>query len=46
MPDIILKEQNVNVKNYPTDLKDANMKNIDSIGAKDKLIEKWGQVNG
>lgn len=46
MPDIILKEQEVKVKNYPTDLKDADMKNIDSVEVKEKLTEVWGEVNG
>lgn len=46
MPDKILKEQDNKVENYPTDLKDANMTGIDSTEIKEKLIEKWGKVNG
>lgn len=46
MPDKILKEQDNKVENYPTDLKDANMTGIDSTEIKEKLIEKWGEVNG
>lgn len=46
MPDIILKDQSVKVKNYPTNLVDADMKGIDSIDLKEKLTEKWGEVNG
>lgn len=46
MPDIILKEQKNNVQNYPTDFAEANMEGIDSIETKNKLIEKWGEVNG
>lgn len=46
MPDKILKEQNSKVKNYPTDLKDADMENIDSVETKEKLIEVWSEVNG
>lgn len=46
MPDIIIKDQKVNVKNYPLNLKDANMKGIDSIDTKENLIEVWGEVNG
>lgn len=46
MPDIIIKDQKVNVKNYPLNLKDANMKGIDSIDTKEKLMEVWGEVNG
>lgn len=46
MPDVILKNQNSKVANYPTNLTDANMKNIDSMETKAKLIELWDQVNG
>lgn len=46
IPDIILKNQQSNVKNYPTNLKEADMTEIDSISVKDTLIEKWGEVNG
>jgi len=46
MPDIILKDQKSNVQNYPTDFAEANMEGIDSIETKNKLIEKWGEVNG
>ena len=46
MPDKILKDQESNVKNYPTNLKDADMENIDSVETKDKLIEAWSEVNG
>lgn len=46
MPDKILKDQNSNVKNYPSNLKDADMENIDSVETKEKLIEVWSEVNG
>lgn len=46
MPDKILKEQESKVKNYPTNLKDADMTNIDSIEVKNKLTEVWSEVNG
>ena len=46
MPDKILKEQENKMKNYPENLKDANMTGIDSTETKEKLIEKWGEVNG
>ena len=46
MPDIILKEQNVKVKNYPLDLKYADMTGVDSISTKDRLTEVWSEVNG
>ncbi len=45
MPAIILKEQENKIKNYPTDLKDADMKNIESMEIKDKLTKKWEEVN-
>lgn len=45
-PDIILKDQAVKMKNYPTNLKDADMKGIDSIEIKKHLTEVWSKVNG
>lgn len=46
MPDKILKDQENKIKNYPENLKDANMEGIDSTEVKERLIEKWGEVNG
>ena len=46
MPDKILKDQKNKMKNYPENLKDANMTGIDSTETKEKLIKKWGEVNG
>ena len=46
MPDKILKDQENKMKNYPENLKDADMTGIDSTETKDMLIEKWGEVNG
>ena len=46
MPDKILKDQKVSVNNYPTDLVDANMNGIDSTEVKNKLMERWNEVNG
>lgn len=46
MPDIILKNQNNKIKNYPNNLKDANMSGIDSVKVKEELTKKWGEVNG
>ena len=46
MPDKILKVQESKVKNYPTNLKDADMKDIDSIEVKNKLTEVWSEING
>lgn len=46
MPDIILKNQENKILNYPKNLKDADMTGIDSTKIKEKLTEKWGEVNG
>lgn len=46
LPDKILKNQEVKVKNYPTNLKDAKMDGIDSVSVKQVLISKWEKVNG
>ena len=46
MPDIIIKNQDNKVKNYPTNLKDAKMDGIDDIKTKERLMEIWSEVNG
>lgn len=46
MPDIIIKNQDNKVKNYPTNLKDAKMDGIDDINTKERLMEIWSEVNG
>lgn len=46
MPDVILKNQENKVKNYPENLKDADMAGVDSIEVKEKLTERWEEVNG
>ncbi|MBQ8192735.1 MAG: extracellular solute-binding protein [Bacilli bacterium] len=46
MPDVILKNQENKVENYPTNLRDADMTGINSTETKENLIEKWGKVNG
>ena len=46
MPDKVLKNQEVAVENYPTNLKDANMEGINSMETKEHLMELWGEVNG
>lgn len=46
LPDKILKNQEVKVKNYPTNLKDAKMDGIDSVSVKQDLISRWEKVNG
>lgn len=46
MPDIILKDQNNKMENYPTYLTDANMTGIESTETKKYLTELWEKVNG
>lgn len=46
MPDLVLIDQENKMKNYPTDLKNADMTGIDSTEVKEKLIERWEEVNG
>lgn len=46
MPDIILKNQENKMENYPENLTDADMTGIDNTETKNKLTEKWGEVNG
>lgn len=46
MPDIIIKDQNNKMKNYPEDLIDADMTGIDSTKVKEHLTKRWGEVNG
>ncbi len=46
MPDIILKDQNNKVANYPDNLIDADMTGIDSIQTKERLTKRWEEVNG
>lgn len=46
MPDKVLKDQETSVKNYPKNLKDADMEGIDSVTTKEELTELWGKVNG
>ena len=45
-PDVILKDQKSSIVGYPTDLTDAKMDGIYSTSVKEKLTEKWSQVNG
>lgn len=46
LPDIVLKNQNNQVKNYPKNLIDADMTGIDSISRKNELIKAWSEING
>ena len=45
-PEIILKNQNNKIKNYPVTKKYADMKNIDNVKTKEDLINIWSEVNG
>ena len=45
MPAVILKEQDNKIENYPENLKDADMTNIESMETKEKLTKKWEVVN-
>ena len=45
LPAIILKDQQNKIKNYPENLKDADMTNIESMETKEKLTKKWEEVN-
>ena len=42
----LYKNQKSAIKNNPTNLKDADMKNISSIEVKNKLTERWNEING
>ena len=46
MPDIILKNQENKMTNYPQKLTDANMNGLENADTKTKLTEKWSEVNG
>lgn len=46
MGEIIFKDQNNKIENYPNGLTDADMTGINSTEIKNKLTEKWGEVNG
>ena len=45
-PDVILKDQKSNIKNYPTNLTDGKMDGINDMKTKEHLTEVWGKVNG
>ena len=46
VPDRILKEQEIKVKNYPSNLKEADMNGFDDIKVKEHLTEVWSSFNG
>lgn len=45
LPEVILKEQESKIENYPENLKNADMTNIESMEIKEKLTKKWEEVN-
>lgn len=46
MPAEIFKEQRLKIKNYPSDIKQADMTGIENSELKDKLLKRWEEVNG
>jgi iron(III) transport system substrate-binding protein len=46
VPGVIFKEQKNKIKNFPTELKDANMSGIENSKRKTELMKLWGEVNG
>lgn len=46
LPSPLFKEQTNKVKNYPTDLKYADMTGIDDIKTKEYLTTVWSKING
>lgn len=46
MPDKILKDQEIKIENFPTDLKDADMTDINSSERKQELLKRWAEING
>lgn len=46
IPTELFKDQKTNVKNYPNDVIDADMTDIESIEIKEKLTKRWDEING
>ena len=46
VPGNLFKEQELKIKNYPTDIKDADMTGIQDKDIKTKLSKRWEEVNG
>ena len=46
LPANLFKEQDIKIKNYPEDVKDAEMKGIQDKEIKTKLSKLWEKVNG
>ena len=46
LPGTLFKEQELKIKNYPANIKDANMKSIEDAKLKEELAKKWEEVNG
>lgn len=46
MPDKILKDQEIKIENFPTNLRDADMTDINSSERKQELLKRWAEING
>ena len=46
LPAILFKNQEIKIKNYPENVKDADMKHIEDAKVKEELAKKWEKVNG
>lgn len=46
IPSDIIKDLDIVIENYPTDLKNADMSGIESMDIKSRLTKKWEEVNG
>ena len=46
IPGTLFKDQELKIKNYPSFLKDADMKGIENAKLKNTLSKKWEEVNG
>ena len=46
LPANLFKNQEIKIKNYPKNVKDANMKSIQDAKVKEELSKKWEKVNG
>ena len=46
MPDSVFKNQKNQVANYPTHFTDADMRNLDSVQIKERLMKMWSEIHG
>ena len=45
LPANLLVEQENKVKNYPSNVLDADMTNVENMKTKEKLTERWEEIN-